>query len=77
MNSLIHIPGRLTAQIVNGRITGYVFDIAANDAGYFGPALVVIEGDELTEDQMSNVIADSLSISRDRQTAFVSVELGN
>lgn len=77
MNSLVQIPGTLTATIANGRITGYVFDIAANDAGYFGPALIVIEGDELTEDQMSDVIADSLSISQDRKTAFLAVELGS
>jgi hypothetical protein len=76
MNSTINIPGRLSAKIENGRITGYVFMIAANDAGYFGPAFNLIEGDELTDDQMSDAISDTLMISGDKQSAFITVELG-
>ena len=34
MNSTINIPGTLTAIVKNGRVVSYVFDIAANDAGY-------------------------------------------
>lgn len=77
MKSLVRIPGELTARVENGRIVGYVFDISANYAGYFGPAFIVEEGDEITDDQMSDLIADTLTISRDRQTAFLAVELGN
>lgn len=76
MNSTIHIPGSLTAKIENGRITGYVFMIAANDAGYFGPAFRLFDGDEVTDEQMSDLIADTLTISQDRQSAFITVELG-
>lgn len=76
MKSSVRIPGELIARVENGRIIGYVFTIAANDAGYFGPAFIVEEGDEITDDQMSDLIADSLSITQDLQTAFVSVELG-
>jgi hypothetical protein len=76
MNSTIFIPGRLTAKIENGRITGYVFDIAADDAGYFGDAFQIIEGDDMTDTDFSDVIADSLMITQDRTTAFISVELG-
>jgi hypothetical protein len=76
MNSTIHIPGSLTAKIENGRITGYVFMIAANDAGYFGPAFRLFDGDEVTDEQMSDLIADTLTISQDRQSAFMTVELG-
>ena len=76
MNSRIFIPGRLTAKIENGRITGYVFDIAANDAGYFGDAFQIIEGDEMTDNDFSDVVADSLMITQDRKSAFISVELG-
>lgn len=77
MNSTVQIPGTLTAKIENGRIVGYVFDIAANDAGYFGPAFVHYEGDEVTDDQMSDAIADSLMFTQDRKSAFISVELGS
>ena len=76
MNSTIIIPGTLTAKIENGRITGYVFDIAANDAGYFGKTFHLIEGDELNEEQMSDLVADTLMISQDRQSAYMTVELG-
>ena len=77
MNSLVHIPGRLTAHVVNGRIIGYMFDIAANDAGYFGPAFITEEGPEIDETRMSDLVADSLTISRDRKVAFLTVELGS
>jgi len=77
MNSTIHIPGQLTAKIRNGRVIGYVFDIAANDAGYFGDAFNLIEGDEMTEDEFSDLVADSLMSTQDCKSAFFSVELGS
>jgi hypothetical protein len=76
MNSTIHIPGRLTAKISNGRIIGYVFDIAANDAGYFGDAFNLIEGDEMTANEFSDLVTGSLMFTQDRKSAFFSVELG-
>jgi hypothetical protein len=76
MNSRIFIPGRLTAKIENGRITGYVFDIAANDAGYFGKFFELIEGDELSDDELSDLIASTTTITQDRKSALITVELG-
>lgn len=84
MNSAtIQIPGTLTAKIERGRITGYVFNIAANDAGYFGPNFIIISEDiahsaeTSEEDFISDAIADSLAISQDRKSAFITVELGS
>jgi hypothetical protein len=76
MNSTINIPGTLTAIVKNGRVVSYVFDIAANDAGYFGPAFITIEGDEMSNDAISDAIANSLMLSQDGQSGFLSVEVG-
>lgn len=76
MNSTINIPGTLTAIVKNGRVVSYVFDFAANDAGYFGPAFITIEGDEMSDDVFSDAIADSVMLSQDGQSGFFSVEVG-
>lgn len=66
----------MTATIENGRIVNYVFTIAANDAGYFGEACITYEGDEISDDTFSDLVSDTISVSQDRKTAFISVELG-
>ena len=76
MNSTINIPGTLTAIVKNGRVVSYIFDIAANDAGYFGPAFITIDGDEMSNDAISDAIANSLMLSQDGQSGFFSVEVG-
>ena len=64
MNSTINIPGTLTAIVKNGRVVSYVFDIAANDAGYFGPAFITIEGDEMSNDAISSRYSPSRIVGR-------------
>lgn len=75
MNSLVKIPGTLTARVVNGRIAGYSFLISANDAGYFGEPFICIDGDEITHDDFSDMVDDAVTISNDNQSAFILVEL--
>jgi hypothetical protein len=77
MNSVISIPGSMIATVENGRIVSYVFTIAANDAGYFGEACVTCEGDEISDDIFSDLVSNTISVSQDRKTAFISVELGS
>lgn len=76
MSSTINIPGTLTAIVENGRVVSYVFDIAANDAGYFGPAFITIEGDEMSDDAISDAITHSVMLSQDGKSGFFSVEVG-
>jgi hypothetical protein len=44
--SAVEIPGRLIADYENGAIIKWTFVPHAGDAGYFGPAAELIEGDE-------------------------------
>lgn len=77
MDSLIQIPGHMEARVENGRITGYVFNIAANDAGYFGEEIFNIEGDELTSEEFFAMVSDTIMTSYDKRSGFITVELGS
>ena len=77
MSSLIEIPGYMQARVENGRITGYVFTIAANDAGYFGEEIINLEGDELTPEEFFDMVSDTIMTSYDKRSGFITVELGS
>jgi hypothetical protein len=44
--TIVEVPGTLTAHYQDGRITQWVWSPSASYAGYFGPAAQVVEGDE-------------------------------
>lgn len=47
MTTRVEIPGEVIATYQDGRITALVFVPWAGDAGYFGPAATVFDGDAL------------------------------
>ena len=77
MSSRVEIPGYMTATVENGRITGFVFNIAANDAGYFGEEIVNLEGDDLDPSEFFEMMTNVIAISSDKKSAFITVELGS
>lgn len=77
MSSLIEIPGYMQAKVENGRITGYVFIIAANDAGYFGEEIINLEGDDLAPSEFFDMVSDTIMTSYDKRSGFITVELGS
>lgn len=77
MTTIVEIPGQLVARVENGRIKGYSFLALANDAGYFGDNIRVIEGDEIGDIEFFDLVGDTLAISEDRKSAFFTVEFAS
>jgi hypothetical protein len=72
--SIVQIPGIVTARVERGRVTGYTFTPRAADAGYFGEAIYTIDGPKIDQDEFFGMVNRTLMISNDNKSATFSCE---
>jgi hypothetical protein len=70
----VFVPGTLMATIEHGRIVNYTFTPAAADAGYFGDAITVWDGEDITSEEFFDLVSTSLTFSYNSQSAFFACE---
>lgn len=64
----------MVATIENGRITGYVFSPSAAYAGYFGPEIINVEGDQIGSEDFFDLVPQTLSYGVAGQASFFLAE---
>jgi len=73
MTQEVLIPGAFVAVLEHGRIARFTFTPDAADAGYFGPEIVVWEGDDIDSETFFDMVADKLSQSGDGKSGIATV----
>lgn len=73
MKQEVMIPGSLVAEVEHGKISRFTFTPDAADAGYFGPEIVVWEGDDIDSETFFDMVADKLSQASDNRSAAATV----
>lgn len=72
--TMIEIPGAITARVKDGRIVGFTFVPHAANAGYFGDEIVVLRGEPMTPEDFFDMVASTLMVSEDNMTATFTCE---